>query len=545
LSTSDYPAQGWVRARVPSVRTVLVARPVSAAGWIVVALVLVGAAIRVLLLDNQSFWADEALTAYEARIPFGSMLSVVLHVETTPPLYFVLIWIWGHALGTGEVALRSLSALAGVATVPIAYLAGRELASRRAGVLAAAFMALNPFLIWYSQEARAYMLLVALSGASFLWFARARRDPGARNLGWWAAWSALALMTHFFAGFLIAAEAAWLLSLHRNRVVAVAVGAVAAVEAAMLPFALLDTSHGAGWIAKVPKYNRVSQAISEWGLSNLYRRTSLIVGIVGGVGVALLVVFLSAYSREQRTRDAVKVGALVGASVWLVSLGLGYLGYDYFLARNVMPAVIPLAVALAAACVAPRARVVGGVLAVALLAMFSWAAIRVQTHPYLQRPDWRAVARALGPATGPRAILAADGTTADALKIYLPGVDWTEPRGRRIWIREIDVVGATKRLSLVASVPTASHTDTDAEELNPIGRPIPALRTPGGTRVLARMRVHNWVLARFVLLRPMRISILGLVAIAPRFFHRTPTKLLVFFQPAAPIHLTAERRERG
>ena len=32
-------------------------------------------------------------------------------------------------------------------------------------------------MIWYSQEAREYMLLAALSGASLLYFARAWRDP--------------------------------------------------------------------------------------------------------------------------------------------------------------------------------------------------------------------------------------------------------------------------------------------------------------------------------------------------------------------------------
>ena len=56
---------------------------------------------------------DEALTAYEAQLPFGAMINTVVHVETTPPLYFVLIWAWAHVFGNGEVALRSVSLLAG------------------------------------------------------------------------------------------------------------------------------------------------------------------------------------------------------------------------------------------------------------------------------------------------------------------------------------------------------------------------------------------------------------------------------------------------
>jgi 4-amino-4-deoxy-L-arabinose transferase-like glycosyltransferase len=498
----------------------------------VVALVLVASAIRILVIDNQSLWADEALTAYETRLPFGSMINVVLHVETTPPLYFVLIWTWSHVIGTGDVALRSLSTLAGIAVVPITYLAGRELASRRAGVVAAAFVTVNPFLIWYSQEARAYMLLVALSGASFLWFARARREPSTRNLRWWAACSSLALLTHFFAAFLVAPEALWLLWTARTRLVATAVAVVAVVEAAIVPLAFLDTSHGPGWIAHQSRLNRTSHAISEWGVSILVRRTPVAVGLIGGAVLLVLVTTLAVGGGDRRTRDAVAVGAAIGGFVWIAPLALAYLGQDYFLSRNVMPAVVPLIVAVAAACAAPRARVAGGALAAALLGMFAFAAIDVQSHPYLERPNWRAVARALGPAKAPRGILASDGTTADPLKIYLPHVDWSEPRGRRIWIREIDVVGATKHLGLL-SARTRPSVLVEAGLSHPRGPSVPRAVAPRGTWLISRFRVDNWVLGRFGLRRPIRVGIDRLAALAPRFFQRTPRGLLAFLQQSA------------
>ncbi len=214
MSTSEYPAPSWSGHRSPVVARL---RTVSLEGWVLFALVLAAAAIRIVTIDNQSFWADEALTAHEAGQSFPAMLHTVTSVETTPPLYFVVIWIWSKAFGGSEVALRSISALAGVATVPIAYLCARELIDRRAGLIAAALVAVNPFMIWYSQEARAYMLLAALSGASFLWFLRARREPSRRNLAGWAGFSALALMTHFFAGFAVAPEAVWLLWAWRSR----------------------------------------------------------------------------------------------------------------------------------------------------------------------------------------------------------------------------------------------------------------------------------------------------------------------------------------
>ncbi|HJS96369.1 MAG TPA: glycosyltransferase family 39 protein, partial [Solirubrobacteraceae bacterium] len=258
MSSSDYPARRFGGPLGPCLDAET-ARPMPAYVWITGALVVIAAVIRIFVLTNQSYWADEALTAYEAQLPLGAMLNTVVHVETTPPLYFVLIWAWAHVFGTGEAALRSVSMLAGVALVPLAYLSARDLVSPRAGVFAAALVTFNPFLIWYSQEARAYMLLAALSGASFLWFIRARRKPNGKHLAWWAIWSSLGLATHFFAGFLVAPEALWLLWSARTRLAAGAVAVVAAVQVAMLPFALVDTGHGVGWIALIPRRTRIAQ----------------------------------------------------------------------------------------------------------------------------------------------------------------------------------------------------------------------------------------------------------------------------------------------
>jgi mannosyltransferase len=527
VSTSEYPA-GELRRRRPAVLTRV--REVSPEGWVLLALVMVAAAIRIITIDNQSFWADEALTAYEAGLPFTAMLHTVTSIETTPPLYFLLIWIWSKAFGTSEVALRSISAMAGVAVVPIAYLCARELIDRRAGLIAAALVAVNPFMIWYSQEARAYMLLAALSGASFLWFLRTRRDPSRRNLGWWAAFSALALMTHFFAGFAVAAEAVWLLWTARSRATLLAVGVVATVQVAMLPFAIIDASpsRGAGWIGRISRVHRIGQAVIEWGASNLYRRISTSDGLIAGVALAVVLVILLAVGGDRRSQRAAAVAGAVSAFVFLAPLAVGLAGQDYFLSRNVIPAFVPVVVLVAAACTAPRARKAGDVLAIVLLAIFCFASVDVQTHPYLQRPAWRRVARSLEPGMLPRAILAADGTTADALKIYLPGASWTTRLARPTLIREIDVVGATKRLRLIG--PPQPLRGAVRTGHAPKGSPVPRSVAAPGTTLVARFRIANWVVARFALTHPRRLSADQLARAAPHFFRRTPAALLIFFQ---------------
>src|SRR5207244_11332534 len=130
--------------------------------------------------------------------------------EVTPPLSYVLAWPWAHVFGTQEAALRSFSALLGIAVVPVAYLAGRELVSHATGLVAAALVAFNPLLVWYSQEARPYSLLVLLSGLSFLLFVAALERPSGKILGGWATASGLAFATHYFAGLVILPELAWL-----------------------------------------------------------------------------------------------------------------------------------------------------------------------------------------------------------------------------------------------------------------------------------------------------------------------------------------------
>jgi len=259
----------------------------------------------------------------------------------------------------------------------------------------------------------------------------------------------------------------------------------------------------------------------------IYRRTTIPEGLIGGALLIAIVAGLIVFGGDRRTRRGAKVAAAIAGFVFLVPLALSLVGMDYFLSRNVIPAFVPLAALVAGACAVPRARLLGGALAVALLAIFSVAAVRVQTISYLQRPNWRSVAHALGPAPVQRAILVADGTTGNPLKLYLPRVNWVQPQNHRLSIGEIDIVGATKRLPLVATDRVIAGVLTARPAA---GASVPRSRSPRGAALLARFRVNNWILARFALRHPMSVDIRELVQLAPRYFRRVPASLLVFFQ---------------
>jgi uncharacterized membrane protein len=218
--------------------------------WIVAGLTTVAALLRFATLGVQSYHHDEIVTA--SRILGGSFdraMNAVGFSESAPPLYYALAWFWTQLTGTGEFGLRSLSALAGVATVPVAFLIGVELRGRRAGLMAAALVAVNPMLLWYSQEARAYSLLALFSSVALLFCIRALRNGRRRDFTLWGVASALALATHYFALFPLLAEALLLLR-RRGLRTSLAGYWIAALAAAMLaPLAIHQMSIGhAEWI---------------------------------------------------------------------------------------------------------------------------------------------------------------------------------------------------------------------------------------------------------------------------------------------------------
>ena len=76
--------------------------------------------------------------------PLGHMLTGIGNLESTPPLYYLVSWLWVKVFPSTEVGIRAVPAICGVALVPVAYWIGRELGSTRAATIAAALVASNP-----------------------------------------------------------------------------------------------------------------------------------------------------------------------------------------------------------------------------------------------------------------------------------------------------------------------------------------------------------------------------------------------------------------
>ena len=455
------------------------------------------AALRFAGLGVQGYHHDEVITVMRV-IPgsFEHMLHQVRVSESNPPLYYVLAWGWAKAFGSGEVALRSLSALIGLGVVPVGYLIGRQLATRRAGLFLAAFLAVNPMLIWYSQEARSYSLLVLCCALSLLFFLRSRAAGQGRDLALWALFSALALCSHYFAVFPVAIEAAWLLVALRDRLRTLlpALLAVALTGAALLPLiaAQVNPTH-IGWIEN----SLLSTRFFETGVSFLIGETGHVIAeppreryaLVPAFAVAAALVLLLVGGGRRERRGAA-VAAAVGIGVAALAALAVLLGKDYVVERNLLPALVPLAAVVAIGCAAARPRLLGVVLATALCAYWVAFDVYVTQTPNLQRPDFRRIARDLGPARVTRAIVSWK-LAADPLRWYMPG---KAPR----------MYGGTERVGEVDVVS------------KPVIAPAPA-NLPPSFRPVQRLRYDRLTLTRYVSRHPMEISSRQLKAVRTGF----------------------------
>ena len=149
-------------------------------------IVVLGAALRLANLDAKTITHPEvyvpgiplppAISEPPPRLTFGETFWFHVHGDPHPPGYFLAMWFWTELFGTGLATIRLPSVILGVASIPLMYRVTALPYGWRAGLLAAALLALNGHHIYWSQMARMYswnaflgllstLLLLKLSGA--------------------------------------------------------------------------------------------------------------------------------------------------------------------------------------------------------------------------------------------------------------------------------------------------------------------------------------------------------------------------------------------
>jgi mannosyltransferase len=462
---------------------------------VVVALTVIGAALRFATLDVQSLWGDESATVLLVHRSFSGMLSHLSSSESAPPLYYVIAWLWTHVFGTGTLGFRSLSALVGTLTIPVLYACGREV-SERTGLWAAALATFSPAMYYYSQEARAYAMLTLFGALALLCFLRAQRIGDGRSLAWWAGTSALALLTHYFAVFLFVPEALLLLRRHGLRRMLAPVGAVCLVGIALAPLAISQRSDGkATWIEESSLANRTAETIKQF-LVGLYGPLEIETAVVSGLialGLCALAWQRSSHEHERRPGLDAAVVACVGVALPLL-LALAHI-IDVFDGRNVIAAWVPFAVVLALGAGAARSGRAGPALGGAACAVGIGVIVATNLLPGYQRDDWRDVAKAITATPGPHAVVGETFASAP-LSVYL-GQSLHGIRTGTITTREIDFATLRQRRTK--------------------GSPAPPYVPPRGPVGFDRLSVSSneaYAVSRWVAPHPTRVRVSELLHLA-------------------------------
>src|SRR5512142_1227641 len=167
-------------------------------------LIVVGLVLRVAV--PRGVWLDEAITIHQARLSLHDLFQNLYNGDRQPPLYHLTLWAMIRAFGHGEFAVRLPSLIAGTLVIPVLYELGRELYDRRTGLIAAAFAAASPMLIWYSQEVRMYEFATLFGLLALLTQLRVVRSPSFGNWALYILATAGLLWSHYFGLLLIAVQ---------------------------------------------------------------------------------------------------------------------------------------------------------------------------------------------------------------------------------------------------------------------------------------------------------------------------------------------------
>jgi hypothetical protein len=317
----------------------------------VVLLVLVLAAAVVLrFVTSSHLWLDEAQSVNIARLPLRR-LHGALRQDGSPPLYYVLLHGWIQTFGSSDVAVRALSGVIGVLTLPVAWLCGRRIAGNddeRAWLPWAAVLVVgsSPYAIRFATETRMYGLEILLALLGYLALRSAVERPRPANLIALAVVTAALLYTQYWALYLIAVVVAVLLGVawtNRGRgtstaarAALAAVGGGCAAFIPWLPTFLFQVRHtGTPWGRAVLPPTAAKDTFLDFAGSNTTEGWSLVLPLLL---LALLAVFGRAVDGNRieldlRTRPRVRSEALVAFGTLALGLSAVYVAGAAYQAR--------------------------------------------------------------------------------------------------------------------------------------------------------------------------------------------------------------------
>jgi mannosyltransferase len=244
---------------------------------VVISLGAVALGVVLRFVTRSPLWLDEALSVNIAKLPLGDIAQALRH-DGHPPLYYALLHEWMAVFGSSDGAVRALSGVFALITLPLIWLVGRRRGGPLLAWVALAVLALAPFGLRYATETRMYSLVMALVLAGYLLLDDVvRRDKaGLLVLAGLALVSGALLLTHYWSIWLLGAVELTLLwrwwrdrEPAARRGVARAFGAIAAGGLLFLPWLpsfLYQSVHtGTPWAGAQRPGSVIAVTLAEFG----------------------------------------------------------------------------------------------------------------------------------------------------------------------------------------------------------------------------------------------------------------------------------------
>ncbi|MFN8037871.1 MAG: glycosyltransferase family 39 protein [Acidimicrobiales bacterium] len=315
---------------------------------VVLALVAAVLGIGMRFVTRSPLWLDEALSVNIAQLPPGEIVQA-LRQDGHPPLYYLLLHGWTAAFGTSDAAVRSLSAVIGIASLPLAWLVGR----RRGGPLLAwilvAVVALSPYAVRYSTETRMYSMVITLVLAGYLLVddvVRRGRDGVGRLVGLALVAGAL-LLSHYWSLWLLGSLGIVLLVTWRRssdparrrgagRAVLALVAGGILLFAWWLPAMLYQSAHtGTPWASADRPTVSVSAALADFAAGAIPDAPMIVIAstLVFALGVFGVAVDRRHIQLDVRTARRFRVEVVVLVLTFGVGLAINIVSRSAFQSR--------------------------------------------------------------------------------------------------------------------------------------------------------------------------------------------------------------------
>ena len=184
--------------------------------FILTLIILLGLFFRLVGINSESYWLDEAISVKRAQEPYLKGIEVV-KTDTHLPLHIIILHGWVQLFGISEISTRLLSTIFDLISIYVIFILGRRLFDYEIGLISALLLSISSLAIYYSQEARPYSLFMLLTLLSFYFYIKLLKVKNIKNIILYSFFTLLLVYTHHFSFFVLLIQNIYYILLYRKK----------------------------------------------------------------------------------------------------------------------------------------------------------------------------------------------------------------------------------------------------------------------------------------------------------------------------------------